>query len=84
MAVLNTQKGKLDLCELCGGEARVTKLAIRRQMKVGKNFDIVCGIDLNDETVQRDAMQYFRVTDLWLQLWLQRAHRMADAPDRTS
>ena len=41
LAVLAAQPGELDLCELCGGEARTSKLAIRRKMKVGENFDIV-------------------------------------------
>ena len=61
MAVLSSQKGKFDLCELCGGEARVTKVAICRQTKVVNNFDIVCDIDPNDKTVQRDTMQHIRV-----------------------
>ena len=36
----------LDLCEICGGEARTSTIAIRRQLEVGENFDLVTHCDL--------------------------------------
>ena len=56
--MLSTLEGTMDVCETCGGEARVRKLAIRRKMKVGKNFDIVCGIALNDDKTQHQVRTY--------------------------
>ena len=44
LAILKMQTSDLDLCELRGGEARVSKLAIRRGIKTDKNFDIVCSM----------------------------------------
>ena len=42
----------LDMCELCGGEARATTVAVRRRLKTGENFDLVTHVDLNDPKVQ--------------------------------
>ena len=36
----------VDVCEICGGAAGVSKICLRRRMKTGKNFDIVAGFDL--------------------------------------
>ena len=49
MAFLVKQKpGKYhDVVEICGGEARTSKILIsRRRYDVGPNFDLVAGIDL--------------------------------------
>ena len=48
----------LDMCELCGGEARATTVAVRRRLKTGKNFDLVTHVDLNDPKVQRQVRKY--------------------------
>ena len=48
----------LDMCELCGGEARATTVAVRRRLKTGKNFDLVTHVDLNDPTAQRQVQRY--------------------------
>ena len=48
----------LDMCELCGGEARATTVAVRRRLKTGKNFDLATHVDLNDPKVQRQVRQY--------------------------
>ena len=58
LAVLSTLEGTMDVCEICGGEARVSKLAIRSKMKVGKNFDIICGIDLHEDKTQHQVRTY--------------------------
>ena len=44
--------GRVDVVELMGGEARTTQCLIRRRFRhgfrAGKNFDMVCGIDLTN------------------------------------
>ena len=47
-----------DLVEFCGGEARVSAICVRRRLKSGGNFDILCGIDLNNRRDQAEAMHY--------------------------
>ena len=42
---LPAHEGKLDIIEICGGEAGVARLAIRGGFRTGANADIVCGID---------------------------------------
>ena len=45
MSALLASAGEgLDMCELCGGEARTTQLAIRRRLTSGRNFDLVCNV----------------------------------------
>ena len=59
LAVLTRVKGKIDIAEVCGGEARTSQVAVRRRLTSGRNFDLVSGCDL---TVDKDcyyAMQYF-------------------------
>ena len=53
-------KGLLDICEICGGEARTTQLGIRRRLATGRNFDLVCGVDLNSPTQQKKVLHYIR------------------------
>ena len=50
----------IDMVELCGGEGRTSILAVRRQLKVGENFDLVTSWDLNDPTQQELVRKYFR------------------------
>jgi hypothetical protein len=45
-----------DVVEICGGEAGVTKLSIRRRLSTGRNFDLKHGIDLS-----RREDQYYRL-----------------------
>ena len=46
LITLLTEAGPgLDMCELCGGEARATTVAVRRRLKTGKNFDLVTHVD---------------------------------------
>ena len=46
LATLTRVKGKIDIAEVCGGEARTSQIAVRRQLILGRNFDIICGCDL--------------------------------------
>ena len=56
---LNTQERGIDLCELCGEpEARTSQIAIRRRMRAGRNFDLVCDIDLGDPETQSMVANY--------------------------
>ena len=50
----------VDIVEVCGGEARTSSLAVRRHLKAGENFDLVTGVDLNDEIQQAAVERYFR------------------------
>ena len=56
--MLSTHEGTMVVYEICGGEARVSKLAIRRKLKVGENFDMICGIDLSDDKTQHQVRTY--------------------------
>ena len=48
----------LDLCEMCGGAARTLKIAFRRRLRTGRNFDLVTGCDLGDPQIQREFKRY--------------------------
>ena len=59
LSFLNSQEAGLDLCELCGGpEARTSQVAIRRRLKTGHNFDLVCDVDLGDPMMQTAVAHY--------------------------
>ena len=58
MALLYHAGNGIDMCEFCGGEGRPSKIAIRRNLKAGKNFDLVCGIDLGQRRDQQQALAY--------------------------
>ncbi len=49
----------IDVAELCGGEARASRVGIRRSLKTGKNFDIVTECDLNVASEQLACRKYF-------------------------
>ena len=48
----------IDIVELCGGEGLPGRIAVRRRLKSGGNFDIVTDVDLNDPKVQHEVMTY--------------------------
>ena len=48
--------------ELCGGEARVTTLAVRRRLTSGGNFDIITQCDLNEPSCQQEVLEYLRTS----------------------
>ena len=48
----------LDLCELCGGEARTSRIAVRKRLETGANFDLVTNVDLGDKAAQRMVLHY--------------------------
>ena len=55
------EQSQLDIVEICGGAARVSHIAIRRRLKTGKNFDIICGFDVNDLETQKKVLTYFKL-----------------------
>jgi hypothetical protein len=46
-AVLIVTPGRHDIVELFGGEGKCLKLAVRRQLVSGVNFDVTCDMDLD-------------------------------------
>ena len=58
ISLLAHTKSGMDIVELCGGEGRTSKIAVRRHLGVGNNFDIVTGTDLNDPVQQRKVLNY--------------------------
>ena len=37
----------------------MSHLAVRRRLRAGKNFDIICGFNVNEDGTQRDIFKYF-------------------------
>ena len=58
LTLLTNVGGGIDIAELCGGEGRPSTLAIRRRLKVGRNFDLVTNVDLNRPKDQQLTKQY--------------------------
>lgn len=57
--LLNTRMtDRDDICELCGGAARVSVICTRRQLLSGGNFDLITGFDLNKPEDQHWAWRY--------------------------
>ena len=52
MSMLATTSG-VDVMELCGGQGLPGKLAVRRRLTQGGNFDLVTDVDLNTQRGQR-------------------------------
>ena len=47
--LLETYQAGIDVAEVCGGMARCSRVAVRRHLKHGKNFDLVTGWDMHNE-----------------------------------
>ena len=63
-AVLKRTGKGLDICELCGGAARTSRLAVRRKLKAGRNFDLVTDCDLNEPRQQKLVLAYIDERDV--------------------
>ena len=48
----------VDIAEFCGGAARSTTVAIRRNLVGGRNFDLVTHVDLGHPSTQQEALRY--------------------------
>ena len=57
-AELDKTTGIHDIFELFGGVGNVTKVAVRRKLKSGRNFDIVCDIDLTKPSEVNELWHY--------------------------
>ena len=60
VSLLTTLPKGLDVVELCGGEGRTSRVAVRRHLRTGDNFDLVTGCDLNDPSQQRKVYNYIK------------------------
>ena len=58
LSVLLTVGRGVDIAELCGGVARTTTVAIRRNLVGGKNFDLVTHTDLDCPREQKATLRY--------------------------
>ena len=56
--IFHSMDSGIDVVELCGGAGRVSRIAIRRHLKTGENFDLVTHCDLNDKRTQDDVEYY--------------------------
>ena len=57
-------KPQIDIAEICGGEARTSKLAVRRHLTTGKNIDLIAGCDLTKAKDRHFAKLYFETSDV--------------------
>ena len=58
--IANTKGSGIDIAEVCGGVGRTTKIGIRRKLKCGPNFDLVCNCDLTVPADQESCLKYFK------------------------
>eukprot|EP00971_Amphidinium_carterae_P058290 1152997-Amphidinium_carterae.1 len=49
------------ILEICGGNAGVTKLALRRRWPCGRNMDLCTGVDLTNPKQRHQVIQYTRM-----------------------
>ena len=63
--VYKTQnKTLIKIAEVCGGEARTSRLATRHHLSIGPNFDIIVGVDLTTRENQHRVLKYFHEEDV--------------------
>ena len=58
--IYNNQPLLVELVEICGGEARTSRLVARRRMRHGPNFDLVVGMGLTVPNTQQRVWRYVR------------------------
>ena len=51
-------KGRVDIVEIFGGMGGISRIAIRRRLVTGKNFDLVTGCDLESDKDFRTVTDY--------------------------
>ena len=57
-------KAEVQIAEVCGGEAKASRLAARHHLRHGPNFDLVVGVDLTVRETQLRVLRYFHNTDV--------------------
>ena len=55
-----SRSGRVEVMEVFGGLGGVSKIAIRRKLVTGENFDVVTGTDLSVPANQRSLEEYVR------------------------
>ena len=60
LVYLDQNPGQHDICELFGGKALCTQIAIRRKLRTGPNFDVTCEIDLTDQSQVQALWKYVK------------------------
>ena len=68
---MDTAGDGIDLCELCGREARPTRIAIRRRLKTGKNFDWTAGCDMGVRDFLKISGTLSSICENMMHYWLQ-------------
>ena len=58
LSMLHAVGSSIDVAELCGGAARATKLAVRRKLRTGQNFDLITNVDLNNPRDKAETKKY--------------------------
>ena len=55
------KRGIIDVMEICGGAGGVSKIAIRRRLRTGKNFDIITGGELTNTSHVKQLLEYINL-----------------------
>ena len=55
---LDCASAGIDVMEVCGGEGRPSYVAVRRQLLVGENIDLIAGWGTNDPAQQHAVVEY--------------------------
>ena len=58
IATVSNISAGLDIVQICGGNGLPGRIALRRRLRTGHNFDIVIGYDLNSKHDQRYVEEY--------------------------
>jgi len=57
---LNKRGSGVDISEVCGGEARASRVCVRRKLTAGPNFDLVVDCDLSRRKDQQACINYHK------------------------
>ncbi len=55
------RRGIIDVMEICGGAGGVSKIAIRRRLRTGTNFDLITGGDLTNSSHVEQLLGYVKL-----------------------
>ena len=64
--IFTTQPSNVDRAEICGGDARTSRLVARRRFKHGPNFDSVVGIDLAAPITRARVHRYVKEAQVFV------------------
>ena len=66
LAALASRGEGIDIAEICGGQALTSRVAIRRRLKTGLNFDLVTDCDLTRPRCKAYAWRYFNENQVFI------------------